>query len=497
MQSVLTARKNALNAMHVREPKTLEVSGTIEGAGLQGTFHSWSSGSDARYDQRIGARLQSTIRSAKRQYAFDDNGNVRELRGLMAQRRRTEDFIDSGDFVSQPQYDTLLGPVQLPGQRSAYAIQVKPPGGLTETVALDAKTWMIDRISFDDDDGISTEDFYYYRIFAGALLAQFEVDSNGDHLYDLSRSAERVVVDRPVDRALFKVPANSEIQTAHPVTVPLQEHDGHYYVQVRIHNRPYWFLVDTGAQAVVIDSHVAEELGLKPEGHLEVSGAQRTGGLGLAQLDAVQIGSATLPVHVVTVLDLRNVTGSFAADGVLGYPFFASSEVTFDASAHSMTFARPGALHAAGSELPVDIDRQLVEFNGKVNGIDGRFVLDTGNSAELLLFSPFMKAHEGLLPPGNRQFANNYGVGGSVRALSAIVDELDIGGYRFFNRYANLMLSEQGAFADRFDAGNVGMGVMRNLVVTFDISNGKVYLSQAAGFDDGRRRPRTESIMNQ
>jgi hypothetical protein len=492
---VLAARKKALSAMHVRAPKTLEVSGTIEGAGLQGTFHSWSNGTDSRYDQRIGTRMQSTIRSAKHQYAFDDNGNVREIRGLMAQRRRTEEFIDTGDFVAEPQYDTFEGAVQLPDGRSAYAIQVKPPGGLAETVALDAKTSMIDRISYDDDDGVSTADFYDYRVFAGALLAQHEVDSNGDHLYDLSRFAQRVAVDRPLDRSVFAVPSNSEIQTAHPVTVPLEEHDGHYYVQVRIHNRPYWFLVDTGAQAVVLDNHVAEELGLKAQGHLEVSGAQRTGGLGLSELDGLQIGTATLPLHVVTVLDLRNVTGSFEADGVLGYPFFASSEVTFDASRHSMTFGRPGSLRPAGSELPVDIDRQLVEFNGKVNGVDGRFVLDTGNSAELLLFGPFMKTHEGLLPPGNRQFANNYGVGGSVRALSAIVDELDMGGYRFFNRYANIMLSEQGAFADRFDAGNVGMGVMRNLIVTFDISNGKVYLAQAPGFDDGRRRPRTESLM--
>lgn len=480
--------------MHVHQPKTLEVTGVIEGAGLEGTFHTWSSGIQNRYDQRVGARFQSTLRTAKDQYAIDDNGNVRQLRGLMAERRRTEDFIEDGDFVSDPQYDTYTGPVQLPDGRAAYEIEVKPPGGLSQTVALDAKTWMIDRISYDDDDGVSTSDFYDYKVFHGALVAQRVVESNGDHPYDLTRSAEYIFVDRPIASALFALPANTQIETTHPVTVPLEQHDGHYYAQVRIHNHDYWFLVDSGAQAIVIDTRVASDLGLKAHGRLEVSGAQRIGGLGLAQLDGIQIGGATLPVQLVTVLDLRNVTGLFQADGVLGYPFFASSEVTLDAAAGKMTFGKPGTLHAPGTELPVDVDRELVEFSGKVNGVDGRFVLDTGNSGELLLFGPFMQKHQGLLPPGDRQFANSYGVGGSVRALSAIVDELDIGDYRFFNRYANLMLTKQGAFADRFDAGNVGMGVMHNLIVTFDLSNNKVFLAQSGAFDDGRRRPRTETV---
>jgi hypothetical protein len=105
-----------------------------------------------------------------------------------------------------------------------------------------------------------------------------------------------------------------------------------------------------------------------------------------------------------------------------------------------------------------------------------------------------MKAHPGLLPPGDRTFANSYGVGGSAQALFAVVDELDFGSYRFFNRYSNVMLASQGAFADRFDAGNIGMGVLRNLVVTFDVANAKIYAAQSSAYDDGRFRTRTETL---
>lgn len=495
LQSVLAARKTAIKTLRVRAPQTLEITGSILGAGLDGSFHSWIGPHGERYDQWIGARFQSTLRLGDHQYALDENGNVRELQGIMQQRQHTEDFIDDDGFVTQPQYDKFLGHIGLPDGRSAYAVEVTPPGGLTEIVALDARTMMIDRISYDDYDGTSTSDYYDYRVFAGALVAQKEIDSNGDHDYDLERLAEHIRVDRKLDRALFAIPSNAQVQTATPVTVPLDEHDRHYYTRVRIHGHDYNFLVDTGAQAVVLDSHVAADLGLRPQGHLEVSGAKRTGGLGVAAIDGgIQIGSATLPLRMVTILDLRNVTGAFAADGVLGYPFFASAEVTFDAARHTMTFAKPGSLKAPGEMVPVDVDRQSIELHGKVNGVDGRFVLDTGNSGELLLFSPFMKTHPALLPAGDRQFANSYGVGGSAQALYAIVDELDFGSYRFFNRYSNVMLSQQGAFADRFDAGNIGMGVLRNLIVTFDVANAKVYAAQSSAYDDGRFRPRTETV---
>lgn len=489
---MLSARKAALASLKIRQPKYLEVRGLLTGAGLEGAYHTWQSGSSSRYEEQFGVREETSLRIGDRQYVVNQSGNVRELHGLLLRRQHTQDFIDSDGFVSQPQYDTFAGRKQLPDGRSVYEIAVAPPGGQPETLDLDASTFMVDRVSYDEEDGTSTEDYYDYKSFAGVLIAQSEVDSNGDRDYDITRHAVKVIVDRPISAHVFAVPPTVVVQTDKPVTVPLTERQGHYYTIVRVGTRDYTFLVDTGAQAVVLDSRVAAQQGIKAQGHLEVTGAQRTGGLGLANLDSVQIGGATLPVHVVTVLDLRGATGQFDADGVLGYPFFASAEVTIDPVGNTMTFAKPGMLHAPGEAIPVDVDRQLVELNGKVNGVQGRFVVDTGNSTELLLFSPFMQAHPYLVQFQQRHFANDYGVGGAARAVSAVIDELDLGNYRLFNRYASLMLTTQGAFADRFDAGNVGMGVLRNFVLTFDLVNDCMYVQRSAAFDDGRYRGRAE-----
>lgn len=491
---MLAARKQALAVLHVHPVKTLQVHGSVSGVNLKGAFRSWQTDNAERYDEAIGERFESSLRIGDRQYIINQSGNVREVRGILAQRERTADFINSEQFVSQPQYDHLAGTVTLPDGRAAYEIHVAPPNGQPETLYLDTKTSMIDRVSYDANDGTATEDYYDYKTFAGALVAQREVDSNGDHAYDVTHHTERIAVDKKVDPAVFTLPPSTVVSTDKPVTVPLDERDGHYYTRVHVGSHDYSFLIDTGAQGIVIDAHVANAEHLQPEGRLEVSGAQRVGGLGFASLDSIQVGPATLPVRMVSVLDLRGVTGRSSPDGILGYPFFASAEVSIDAGRHTMTFARPGALKVPVTPIPVDVDRELIELQGKVNSVDGRFVVDTGNSTELLLFAPFMHAHPYLLAGEDRHFASNFGVGGSARALAATVDELDMGGFRFFNRYASIMLTDQGAFADRFDAGNIGMAVLKNFVVTFDVANAKMYLEQARDFDDGRFRERTEPI---
>jgi predicted aspartyl protease len=480
--------------LHVRAVKTLEMRGSVSGVSLKGAFHSWQSDDNERYDEAIGDRFESSLRIGERQYIINQSGNVREVRGILAQRQRTADFISSERFTSETKYDHLVGLVTLPDGRQSYQVTVAPPQGQPENVYIDAKTSMIDRISYDANDGTSTEDYYEYKTFGGVLVAQREVDSNGDHAYDVTHNTTHVSVNKRIDPTIFTVPPSTVVEADKPVTVPLEEQEGHYYVRVGINGRAYKFLLDTGAQGIVLDAHVAAEQHLVPQGRLQVSGAQRIGGLGFAALDSMQIGTATLPVHLVSVLDLRGVTGRFSADGILGYPFFAAAEVSIDPYRGTMTFARPGTLKAAGATIPIDVDRELIEMQGKVNNVDGRFVVDTGNSTELLLFAPFMQAHPNIIDAGERHFAFNYGVGGSASAVAAIIDEIDMGDFRFFNRYASIMLTNQGAFADRFDAGNIGMAVLKNFVVTFDAANAKMYLQRGSAFDDGRYRARTERM---
>jgi hypothetical protein len=491
---VIRAHDAAIRARHVRIPQTLVVSGTLTGLGLTGTFTSWQAGDRERRDDVLGARVQRDLRLGGREFVQNADGDVRELRGLLMRDAHTEDLIDSDLLAKNLQFVSLAGRATLDTGRDVWQLRVSPPGGETFLVSFDASTWMIDEEAYVEGDSSQKIDYDDYRVVNGALIPFVVTESSGDRKYDVVSRVTHVVVDAPVAAEIFAPLSGPTVQLAAPVTVSLREHAGLLFVPVSIHGHPFTFLLDTGSQSVVLDAKTADTLGFVPQGRLEVRGARRVAALGVVNLDGIDVGAAHLPLKVATVVNLGGIADSeIPIDGILGYPFLAAAEVRIDPDKLEMTIGKPGSLPPVGKALEVETDRSLPEIEARVNGVDGRFVVDTGNAYDLLVFGPFSEEHPGLVQyAGGGQVANR-GVGGSNSAVSAIVPELDIGPFKMFNRYTNVILASAGAFADRNDAGNIGHGVLGNFVLTLDLSNAQIYLDRARDFDDGRYRPIYES----
>jgi hypothetical protein len=191
---------------------------------------------------------------------------------------------------------------------------------------------------------------------------------------------------------------------------------------------------------------------------------------------------------------LKSATnGAFPVDGILGYEFFASAEVRFDFERMQLTIARPGSLPLVGEPFSLDTDRQYPELDAKIDGKVTRVVIDTGDANELLVFGSFLREYPGTVSYAGARAVPNYAVGGSTSAVATMVDELDLGPFRLYNRQANVILSDSGAFADRIDGANVGAGTLRSFIATFDLANRMMYLAKTPSFDDGSDRARAES----
>ncbi|HTV74578.1 MAG TPA: hypothetical protein VME66_12860, partial [Candidatus Acidoferrales bacterium] len=121
--------------------------------------------------------------------------------------------------------------------------------------------------------------------------------------------------------------------------------------------------------------------------------------------------------------------------------------------------------------------------------VQAPFLLDTGDAADLLLYGPFVQAHPDIVPT-TLDDGRSYGLGGAAESYRTWLDRLVLGDMTLYNVDTNVMLATQGAFADRLDAGNIGLGVLKNFVVTFDDAGGAVYLDKSAAFDDGHARVR-------
>ncbi len=235
---------------------------------------------------------------------------------------------------------------------------------------------------------------------------------------------------------------------------------------------------------------MAAQLGLQGVGMLEASGASRTGGLALVKLPQLTVGTRGIMNDlVVSTLDVgRSTQGAFRIDGVLGYPFFASSLVRFDPAGRTLTFGPPQSFAPAGERVALSTDRAFPEALFTIDTVLGApFIIDTGNAGELLLYRPFVQRHAGIVPFSTTA-RHSYGIGGSTSSYRSTLDQLEIGHIALYHVETDVMLATHGAFADRFEAGNVGLGVLDNLRLTFDLSHDALYVERGSAFDDGRSR---------
>ncbi|GAC1566960.1 MAG: hypothetical protein NVS2B3_02580 [Vulcanimicrobiaceae bacterium] len=485
---VLNRYVRAIGDPGVPDPGRVQTTGTIAGAGLVGTFHAWIEGDRSRTDQSLGPRSERTLRLGDRIWYSDADGDVREFTGILAKRIRTERYIESGEFAKHPERCRSRAATILSG-RAVDAIDVTAPAGERETLYLDAVSGLPMRLAYDDDDGRTTIDLSDWRDVRGHRFPFRSVASNGDRAYDTTQVTTAIDTTTAIDATVFAPLVARRIDMSVPQSLAIENYEGHLYAPVEIGNHRYQFLLDTGAQNILIDKRVARELGLVASGSLEASGASRTGGLQLARVGDIAIGRGHLHDIVATTIDLgASTAGAFRIDGILGYPFFAAATVRLDASKKTMTFGPPGSIVPTGDRVPIVLDRAFPEASLRLNAkIDAPFIVDTGNAAELLLYKPFVDRHPGIVP-FTLTSRHSYGIGGATVSYRSTLDRIELGSVPIFHAETDVMQATKGAFADRIDAGNVGLGILKNFTVTFDLANAAIYFERASAFDDGRTR---------
>ena len=479
----MAAYERATNAEDVRASVAR---GTLAGIGLTGTFTSIRDGDDAYDDENLGPRRETTLRRGDRVWQRNANGNVRELTGYLKRRALTERFIDEGTFLKEPARTRFAGWGTLNGKRM-WRLEVNAAGGEPETLWIESDTGLETRLEYLEGDGPMYVDYADFRDVQGHRVPFRSTTTDGNHQYDVVALTTTVDLAPKIDPATFAPLVTRRLETDRVHVVPLIDRGGHVGVTTRIGGKDWFFLLDTGSAAVLVDDAVAKAAGVASAGAMEVRGAARTGGIGTATLPLVDIDGALMRDVVVATSSL-GPTGTLRYDGILGYPFFAAALVEFDFGAGKVRFGPPGSFVPDGTRVALDVDRELTEATVRLEDrLDAPVLIDTGNSGEMLLYGPFLDAHPGFVPfTANGSF--NYGIGGANRTYRTSLGRLHIGDTDLYQRAVDVVLAKEGAFADRVDAGNVGLGILRNFVVTFDVGNGAMYLRHSAAFDDGRGR---------
>jgi hypothetical protein len=270
--------------------------------------------------------------------------------------------------------------------------------------------------------------------------------------------------------------------------VPARFFGPHVLVQVSIAEAgPVWLMLDTGSQLTTLDLAAAGELGVAVGGatELEGIGAESVRGGVTAEPLAIHVAGSEPYVLHRPVADLSLLEPYFGAPfpGVLGGDLFLRFVVEIDYARERVILHDPRRFQPRDDDarLALELDRQLPFVRGAVilpdgRELSGRFLIDTGASGSLTLYSPFLRTH-GLVEAMPATIGTEAaGIGGTLTETQGRLRAFRMGPFLLEEPIASLSLAETGLTASPGSVGHIGGEMLRRFTLTIDYRGRALYL---------------------
>src|SRR3954469_4516859 len=205
--------------------------------------------------------------------------------------------------------------------------------------------------------------------------------------------------------------------------VPFRLIDNRVFVEVKVNGQgPFHFILDTGASGTIMRP-AAQRLGLKIVNESQQRGVgEKTVASGETHLNELQIGDAhfyDLDIGVLSDDDSAEVFGTQPLDGIIGLEVFQELVAKHDYIHKELTFTLPEKFNyrGSGSVVPFERPRQIPVIEAELDGVRGKFGVDTGARSAMLLYGPWTDSNH-LRQKYNPKLegVTGWGIGGPVRS---------------------------------------------------------------------------------
>jgi len=370
-------------------------------------------------------------------------------------------------------------------------LTIAPKGGKPFDAWFDSRTHLLYRT--DEMQGqVMTKTFTTdYRDFGGTMQPLHTTVNQGDAKYDQHLTLTNVTFLKTSDPSTYAPPKSAVADFAiaggaHSVTFPFQLINNHIHANVTINGKgPYLFIFDTGG-VNLITPELAKELGIKTEGAAAARGAgDSTMEMAMGHVDEINVGGAVIKnqLFISVPLDQLYASNGVHLPGMVGYETFRRFITRIDYGAKTVTLTDPKYFDPKDSGTPVHIgfNGNAAIVDGTYDGVPGKFQIDTGARSALTLNAPYVAANH--FPAGKAvDTIDGWGVGGPSRSHLTRGGALAIGGVAAAEHpIVGMSTDKGGSFADPSLSGNIGGGILKRFVVTFDYARNTMYLKPAAG----------------
>lgn len=371
--------------------------------------------------------------------------------------------------------------------RPAHHLRVTPRQGKPFEAWFDAQTHLLVQIAEEQMFFQTRTRYEDYARVSGFLVPRrivFDGGTGPKNVETLTLSG--LEVSGPLGPSRYNRPTEAP-KGAHiangktSVGLPFRLLNNHLYVEGRINGRgPYTFIVDTGGQ-LLVSPRVAQELGLKAEGAAPSAGVgAKILTSGYARVAEVRLGDAVLQNQTAVIQEIYDpAIEGIRVDAMVGFEVFRRFVVEIDYGAKLMRLFPPGTFStlAAGTAVPFRFYTHLPQVEGRVDDLPARFDIDTGSRSEVDLTTPFVRRANLLARyPQAKRALTGWGVGGPAYSHVARLGRVSLGDVVVEQPVAGLSQAQAGSFSDANVEANVGSGLLKRFIVTFDYEHEVMYL---------------------
>ena len=369
-------------------------------------------------------------------------------------------------------------------------LDVTPEGGRPFVAWVDAATHLLARVDEQQAEDRVVTTYADYRPVGGLMLPfTFRHGDGTDPAHDEVETVRAVDVDPAIPDALYAIPPRPPSDVELPphrdsVDVPFRlTADNRIMVPVVVNGRrTFQAEFDSGGSFILQPATLAA-MGLATTGRTKQGGGgEGVTTAGNGRVTTLALGGAVIRGPAFHSFDLAP---DYPDKALVGLEILQRFVVRFDFDRQVMTLTRPDGFdyHGRGAIIPFHFQDNQPEVTGAIDGIAGRFAIDTGDGGSLLLIAPFARRHglveryDADLPYDGRAVGATHGVWARKRVGTVAFNGPD--GRPAAEAHApitRISLQHAGFDANRDVSANIGLGILKQFNLTFDYIRQRIIL---------------------
>lgn len=381
----------------------------------------------------------------------------------------------------------------LPGEstEARVALSIKFRNGVVDSkLFVDRATWLPAAIVVEQAKGPYTLELKDYKRTLGFLYphrSKVNYD-NSDKEFKVTSVAELPATDNlfrslpPAGDTTFDNSIPAELKMAQGAPFPDGSKGHPTYVRPLIDGKDVgWFHFDTGADAMMIDNRIADELQMPIVAESKVVGADGNArSVTIRKGKTFQLGRVTIknPIYVAGDLSKMNAPPGESRAGFCGYPLLARVIAEVNGGGSAIALYDPSTYRLSKGDWQ---SLSLISFTPAITAHlegnrEGLFMLDTGSSGTVDINSKFSR-DEKLLEGRKTVEETVSSSGGDFKNAGGSLEWFQLAGLRFHNPKVSFRVAGVGYEAQGV-TGVIGRVFMRPFTIVFNYPERRVAFIQ-------------------